>query len=359
MARGQPAKQEPAERGAARIAGVQETLTAEVAALRSREDWRRYLDFQAKLHAYSPRNVLLITAQHAREFADGLVPYAEPTYVAGFNTWKALGRAVNKGQHGYAILAPCRYDRRVAVDAEGHVRALAKTDAPAEGENVEARKVLAGFRIEYVFDVSQTTGVELAEPPQPELLQGEAPPGLGAAVATLIEERGFEVSTVPDAGAIGGANGQTNWASRTVLVRADMDDAAMVKTLVHEAAHVLLHEGPPGRYLPRATKEIEAESVAYVVAATHGMASDGYSFPCVAAWAGEDGAKAIVATQGRVATAARQIICASPAPHLSGGKVPGVDAAPAAARSPEVGLDGRLAPTTHAPTTPEPPGLGL
>ena len=354
MARAQAARQEPAERGVARIAAAQETLAAEVAALRSGEDWRRYLDLEAKLHSYRPNNVMLVVAQHARAFADGVVPSAEPTYVAGFNTWKALGRAVNKGQHGYAILAPCRYDRRVAVDAEGHARTLAKTDTPAEGENVEARKVLAGFRVEHVFDVSQTTGVELAEPPRPVLLQGEAPPGLGAAVLALIEARGFRVDTVPDAQAIQGANGQTNWASRTVVVRADMDDAAMVKTLVHEAAHVLLHEGPPGQYLPRATKEVEAESVAYVVAATHGMASDGYSFPYVAAWAGEDGAKAVVATQGRVAKAARQIIESSPAPHLSGGKPPGADAAAAAARSARVGLERRLSPTTA-----EPVGVGL
>ena len=358
MARAQDARQEPAERAAARIAAAQETLAAEVAALRSGEDWRRYLDFQAKLHPYSPNNVMLVARQHARAFADGVVPSAEPTYVAGFNTWRALGRTVNKGQHGYAILAPCRYDRRVAVDAEGHARTLAKTDTPGAGEDVEARKVLGGFRVEHVFDVSQTTGVELAEPPRPVLLQGEAPPGLGAAVLALIEVRGFRVDTVPDAAAIQGANGQTNWASRTVVVRSDIDDAAMVKTLVHEAAHVLLHEGPPGQYLPRATKEVEAESVAYVVAATHGMYSDGYSFPYVAAWAGEDGAKAVVATQGRVATAARQIIEASPAPHLSGGKAPGVEAAIAAARSArETAAGGRS--QSAAEVAAEPTGVGL
>src|SRR6202011_2857938 len=49
-----------------------------------------------------------------------------------------------------------------------------------------------------------------------------------------------------------------------------------------EAAHVVLHKGPPGQYLPRAVKEVEAESVAYVVASVHGMATDGYSFPYVA-----------------------------------------------------------------------------
>jgi hypothetical protein len=116
------------------------------------------------------------------------------------------------------------------------------------------------------------------------------------------------------------------------VVRADMDDAAMVKTLIHEAAHVLLHESPPGRYLPRPTKEVEAESVAYVVAAVHGMPTDGYSFPYVAAWAGEDADKAIRETQARVARAAKAIIAVSPADHDSGGKLPGADLAVSAAR---------------------------
>lgn len=353
-----PADQETklvwAERAATKLAAAQETLAAEVAAICSGEDWRRFLNLQARLHSYSPNNVLLIAAQHANAFAEGRVASPEVSYVAGFNTWRALGRSVNKGQHGYAVLAPCHYERRVALDAEGNARPLAKSEAPAEGERVEARRVIAGFKVEHVLEVSQTTGADLPEPPRPALLEGKAPAGLGAAVVALLEERGFLVGTVADASAIGGANGQTNWGSRSVVVRADMDDAAMVKTLIHEAGHVLLHEGPPGKYLPRASKEVEAESVAYVVAAAHGMPTDGYSFPYVAAWAGEDGAKAVVAAQGRVAAAARQIIEASPAPHVSGGKVPGAAAAIAAARARRAGVEGHPAEATTKPA-----GVGL
>jgi len=355
----QDARKEWAQRAAARIAVAQETLTAEVAALRSGEDWQRYLGFQATLHAYSPNNVMLIAAQHASAFAAGSVPCAEPTYVAGFSTWKALGRTVEKGQHGYAILAPCRRQRTVAVDPEGHTRTLAKTDTPAAGERVEAHTVLAGFRVEHVFDVSQTTGAELPEVPRPVLLRGEAPPGLAGALLAMVEARGFQVDTAADAEAIDGANGRTNWASRTVVVRSDMDDAEMVKTLVHEAAHVLLHEGPPGRYLPRAIKEVEAESVAYVVAAAHGMSSDDYTFPYVAAWAGEDWAKAVARTQHRVASAARQVIEASPAPHLSGGKAPGAETALAAAHGTKMGSEHRVPEASTVPGAPEPAGVGL
>ena len=319
-----------------RVTAAQELLAERVAALRTGEDWQRFLAFQAKLHQYSPNNVLLIHFQHAQAHAGGLVGAPEPTYVAGFQTWKALGRSVLKGQTGYAILAPLVGHHRVAVDVAGQDRRLAIGEQAAPDEAEERRRQLRGFRISHVFDVSQTTGEAIPEPTRPQLLRGEAPVGLGAAVLTLIEDRGLSVSTVAGGQAIGGANGQTNWADRTVVVREDMDDAAMVKTLLHEAAHVLLHEGPPGRFLPRPLKEVEAESVAFVVASAHGMATDDYSFPYVAGWAGDDPVAAIQATQRRVAGAARAILEASPAEHGSGGKVPGADLATGRSRALQV-----------------------
>ena len=100
---------------------------------------------------------------------------------------------------------------------------------------------------------------------------------------------------------------------------------------------MLLHAGPPGRELPRPLKEVEAESVAFVVAAAHAMATDAYSFPYVSAWAGGDGAKAVQATQVRVATAARTLIEASPAEHLLGGKAIVLQQAAAKEAGPELG----------------------
>ena len=160
-------KEESAERTAAKVAQAQATLATEVAALQSGEDWKNYLAFQARLHTYGPNNVMLIAVQHAVAHEEGRVPEPWPTYVAGFNTWRSLGRSVEKGQRGYAVLAPCRYDRRVAVDGDGNARKLTTGEAPAPGETVDSRKVLAGFRIEYVFDVSQTSGAEVPEPPDP------------------------------------------------------------------------------------------------------------------------------------------------------------------------------------------------
>ena len=324
MGNTRPSREETARARAAKVAAAQDTLATEIARITTGEDWKRFLQLQARLHHYSANNTLLIWAQHATAHEEGRVAVPEPTYVAGFTTWKALGRSVEKGQRGYAVLAPVRATRRTAVDAVGERRPLATGEEPAPTEVVESEALVRGFTVAHVFDVSQTTGPPLPEPPCPRLLAGEAPPGLGVAVMELVQAEGFTVDTVPDAAHIGGANGRTHFGTRSVVVRADMDDAAMVKTLIHEAAHVLLHGDEPGRSLERGLKEVEAESVAFVVAAVHGMATDEYSFPYVAGWAGGDGARAVAATQARVAAAAKTIIAASPAEHGLGDRAPGV-----------------------------------
>jgi len=317
---------------AEKVAAAQAVLEAEVTALRSGEDWRSYLEFSAKLHAYSPNNIMLLHVQHLRAFEEGRVDTPSPTFIAGYRTWQALGRQVDKGQKGYAILAPVRYKRREAVDATGAARPLGKGENPSPEETEHSRQVLGGFTVEHVFAAEQTSGDPLPDPPAPKLLAGEAPEGLGEAVMALVEARGFTVDPATDARDLNGANGVTRWDVKQVQVRSDMDDAAMVKSMIHEAAHVLLHEDPPGSLIPRNRKEVEAESVAFVVAAAHGMPTDGYSFPYVAGWAGDDPAKAIAQTQARVSKAAKAILEASPALIVSGSRVPGVDHAVETAR---------------------------
>jgi hypothetical protein len=57
----------------------------------------------------------------------------------------------------------------------------------------------------------------------------------------------------------------------------------------------------------RGVAEVEAESVAYIVCTASGMATDGYSLPYVARWAGGD-PRLITATGGRVMACAREIL---------------------------------------------------
>jgi hypothetical protein len=123
------------EVAAVKVAATEEVLTAERAALGTGDDWRRFLDCQAKLYDYGADDVTLIFAQHAQAHEEGRVPEATPSYVAGFDTWRALGRHVERGQHGYTILAPVRSTDRGARDVEGSARVSLLRGAERRGDH--------------------------------------------------------------------------------------------------------------------------------------------------------------------------------------------------------------------------------
>ena len=120
----------------------------------------------------------------------------------------------------------------------------------------------------------------------PVLLVGQAPAGLWDALEGQVLGHGYTVHR----GDTGRANGWTDPASRTVRVSGAVDDAQAVKTLIHELAHIEAgHVADLPTYLTcRGRCEVEAESVAYVVATAQGMHASGYSFAYVAGWAGPD-----------------------------------------------------------------------
>ncbi len=180
---------------------------------------------------------------------------------------------------------------------------------------------IVGVKPTSVFDISQTTGDPVPEPPRPTLLTGQAPDGPWHDLATLVGEQGFRL----ERGDCHGANGYTDYTTRTVKVRDDVDDAQAVKTLAHELGHVLLHNPADGQasIQCRGTKEVEAESVAYLVTAAHGLDSSQYTFTYVAGWAeqalphhpeGTTVADVIHATGTRVLKTAHQILDATAAP---------------------------------------------
>jgi hypothetical protein len=239
-----------------------------------------------------------------------------PSYVAGFRTWKALGRSVSKGQRGYAILAPVAARRRLAKDSEGSTRELGPGEKAGKDEQLlRGPRLLRGFTVAHVWDMSQTTGAPAPEPPTPILLRGGAPAGLYDQLVDFLHRRGFTATSVEHAAPLGGANGLTDFHSRTVHVRTDMDDAARVKTLAHETGHVLLHDpaldagAVESALLHRGRAEVEAESVAYVVTSACGMDPSAYSLPYVASWAGTSAPADLVRdTARRVIGAAQQVL---------------------------------------------------
>ena len=259
-----------------RLEALHQQLAAGVEAIRDGQAWADWLTVASRLHTYSFNNQILIAMQKP-----------EARMVAGYGAWQAMGRQVRKGEKAIWILAPVT--RRARTDADGTVDGddLAGTSPapdPATTGAGRGRGSVVGFRGAGVFDVSQTDGDPIPTPPAPQLLEGHAPPGLWDALTSVITARGFTVTRCATAAEIGGANGLTDYGTRAVTVRGDVDDAQAVKTLAHEAGHVLLHdprdrsEGPACRDLI----EVEAESVAYLVAAHHGLDTADYTFAYIA-----------------------------------------------------------------------------
>ena len=92
------------------------------------------------------------------------------------------------------------------------------------------------------------------------------------------------------------------------MVRTSNSPLQRVKTLAHELGHAILHE----QYDNRPLAELEAESVAFIVCANHGINSDDYTFGYVANWVGgtHEALDAIKASGARIQRAADQILTA-------------------------------------------------
>lgn len=241
---------------------VQALLVEGFERLRDDGEWERFLTYAAKFNQYSPRNLILIYSQASQR---GFLP----SKVAGYTTWKRLGRSVRKGEKGLQIFSPIVLNPNHVVP-----------ESPCEDERRGDRRVL-GFRRSHVFDVSQTEGPEVDEPLVPQLLEGQAHGHLEVFMASVIAEAGFGLSFV----ALDDVNGRTDIVTKTVEVSNYLGELQRLKTLCHECAHVLLHGEGAGN---RGEAEVEAESFAYAFLASLGIDSGPYSLPYLMRWAEGD-----------------------------------------------------------------------
>lgn len=198
-----------------------------------------YLTAMSRFHSYSFGNVLEIARQ---------MPTA--TRVAGFWTWKNLGRSVNAGAKGIRILAPIVGVKR-------------KKDEEAEKDITKQNtRVLLGFRNAYVFDISQTSGVDL-----PEMHQVSGDPGESIErLAAFLKAQGIQlVYNEKIAPALGMSYGGR------IAILPGQSKAEEFSTLVHETAHELLHKAERRTATTKTVRETEAEAVSFVVGKAVGL----------------------------------------------------------------------------------------
>ena len=223
-----------------------------MAAIQDSDTFRAYLDAQSKFHNYSWGNVLLILAQNP-----------DATRVAGYRTWQSLERQVKKGEKAIRIIAPAYYKRR-------------ETDEQT-GEEVERQVTF--FRSAAVFDYSQTEGKPLPEVPVP-VLDSDAGVELYARLENVARDEGLTVQRGHERfRAREQMMGFYEPEGRLIAVR-KAAQLQMTKTLAHELGHHFAEHTSSGP-----ESETEAEGIAYVVLAHHGLDSGSRSFPYVATWA--------------------------------------------------------------------------
>lgn len=258
-----------------KVKALTDQLEAGVKAVFESEKYKAYLNAMAKFHRYSFGNVLLI-----------LMQCPEASHVAGYTTWKKqFGRRVKKGEHGIQIIAPIQGSRLIKRD-----RLDPDTQQPIIGPDglPEKEPVFVSyqsFRIAYVFDVSQTEGKELPNLGVDEL-RGDVP-NFAAMVSAIEKLSPVPVEFRPAAG----AKGCYNHLEQKIYINEGMSQTQTLKTLIHETAHAKLHALPvrDGKIIGKAekdknTREVEAESIAYVVCQHFGIDTSDYSFPYVTGW---------------------------------------------------------------------------
>ena len=225
------------------------------------DTYKQYLLAMSKFHNSSPLNIQMILRQNPRA-----------SYVASFKKWKdEFSRSVNKGEKALRIFAPITVKKR---DPKTNEPLLDK-----DGKEI----TYTSFKLVPVFDVSQTDGKELPKPVY-ELKGSYKDYGnLYKSAKEVSEANGVPISFSENTK---GAKGYYSPVSNEIVIKKGLSEQHTLKTIFHEMAHSDLHNLEKRAETPfnLSTAELQAESVAFVVASHYGLDTSEYSFGYLANW---------------------------------------------------------------------------
>ena len=271
-------------------AGVKEYMTNDV-------QFRKVLEAMSKFHHYSANNVLLIAMQ-----------MPEATRVASYTTWKTkFNRQVKRGQKGLSIIAPApvkqRREREILDSRTG--APILGADGKPKTEEVEV--TIPRFKVEKVFDLSQTTGEPLPELDVAELTGDAEHFQMFMDALTAISPVPIRFAEIDS-----GAKGYFHTVDKEIVIQKGMSESQTLKTLVHEVSHARLHDRDAmkaeGVSKSAQQKELEAESIAYTVMFHYHMDTSDYSIPYLASWSGSQDTKQLKTCMDTIRKTAGEII---------------------------------------------------
>lgn len=278
------------------IKEITEKLEKGVKELFESERYKEFLNTMSKFHGYSLNNNMLITMQKP-----------EATLVAGYNAWvKEHERHVKKGEKGIRIIAPVPYkkrEERTKVDPDTNAPVLDANNKPIK-EVVEVKHM--GYKLVSVFDVSQTEGKEIPSLGVNELLGNveDYDNFFDALKRSCPVPISFEQIE-------GMSKGYYHLVDKRIAIKEGMSEAQNVKTLIHEMAHQKLHDrdvSEESANLEKSVKEVEAESIAYVICQHYGIDTADYSFGYLAGWSRDKDTPELQSSLDRIRKAADEMI---------------------------------------------------
>jgi hypothetical protein len=218
---------------------------------------KRFLDFFAGFRQYSFNNTILIWIQKKNA-----------TKVASYNQWKKRGRVPKKGT-AITILVPI-FGKKGSGDKY--------RDLTGYDEKDEDKQII-GWTGGPVYDISDTKaiGPEGEIPAEPKWWGDNTPDETADELFEYIKQAAINTGIdVTNDVAKGGEKGYS--AGGHINITSDVIGAGRVSTMVHEWAHELMHwEGKSKFYIGdedrrnRALKELQAETVSYVVLRHYGI----------------------------------------------------------------------------------------